>query len=133
MAKSKKKTDSVDLFAVPKSAQEIKMENAQDLYNYLFEACNIIRGPVCIFLPHLHLFFLLSSSCRRLLTRNLFSLSFLFLCGTRFSCNLVTHLGTGLVTHLVTHLSKIVLSAFFADITHAHRLNIFRLVLRLAK
>lgn len=22
------------------------MENAQDLYNYLFEACNIIRGPV---------------------------------------------------------------------------------------
>lgn len=48
MAKSKKKTDSVDLFAVPKSAQEIKMENAQDLYNYLFEACNIIRGPVCM-------------------------------------------------------------------------------------
>ena len=22
------------------------MENAQDLYNFLFEACNILRGPV---------------------------------------------------------------------------------------
>lgn len=35
-----------DLFAAPKTEQEIKMENAQDLYNFLFEACNILRGPV---------------------------------------------------------------------------------------
>ena len=35
-----------DLFDKPKSAQEQKLENVQNLYNYLFEACNILRGPV---------------------------------------------------------------------------------------
>ena len=43
---AKKKDNSNDLFSAPKTEQEIKMENAQDLYNFLFEACNILRGPV---------------------------------------------------------------------------------------
>lgn len=44
---AKKKTKDVDNHsAVPKTEQQIKMENAQDLYNFLFEACNILRGPV---------------------------------------------------------------------------------------
>lgn len=45
MAK-KRKSSSATLFDEPKSKEQIKMENAQDLYNYLFEACNILRGPV---------------------------------------------------------------------------------------
>ena len=44
---AKKKAKGVDNHnAVPKTEQQIKMENAQDLYNFLFEACNILRGPV---------------------------------------------------------------------------------------
>ena len=45
MAKKKAK-DVCDLFSEPKTESQIKMENAQDLYNFLFEACNILRGPV---------------------------------------------------------------------------------------
>ena len=45
MAKKKKET-SPGLFDKPKTAQELKMEGVQNLYNFLFEACNIIRGPV---------------------------------------------------------------------------------------
>ena len=45
MAKKKAK-DVGDLFSEPKTESQIKMENAQDLYNFLFEACNILRGPV---------------------------------------------------------------------------------------
>ena len=45
MAKKKAK-DVSDLFSEPKTESLIKMENAQDLYNFLFEACNILRGPV---------------------------------------------------------------------------------------
>lgn len=45
MAKKKAK-DVSDLFSDPKTESQIKMENAQDLYNFLFEACNILRGPV---------------------------------------------------------------------------------------
>ena len=42
----KKKETSPGLFDKPKTAQELKMEGVQNLYNFLFEACNIIRGPV---------------------------------------------------------------------------------------
>lgn len=45
MAKKKAK-DVSDLFSEPKTESQITMENAQDLYNFLFEACNILRGPV---------------------------------------------------------------------------------------
>ena len=45
MAKKKAK-DVGDFFSEPKTESQIKMENAQDLYNFLFEACNILRGPV---------------------------------------------------------------------------------------
>ena len=45
MAK-KKKNNTPGLFDSPKSEEQIKMENAQDLYKFLFEACNILRGPV---------------------------------------------------------------------------------------
>ena len=45
MAKKKAK-DVGDQFSEPKTESQIKMENAQDLYNFLFEACNILRGPV---------------------------------------------------------------------------------------
>ena len=45
MAKKKAK-DVSDLSSGPKTESQIKMENAQDLYNFLFEACNILRGPV---------------------------------------------------------------------------------------
>ena len=45
MAKKKAK-DVGDLFLEPKTESQIKMENVQDLYNFLFEACNILRGPV---------------------------------------------------------------------------------------
>lgn len=37
MAK-KKKTVTPGLFDAPKTAEQIKMENAQDLYNFLFQA-----------------------------------------------------------------------------------------------
>lgn len=46
MAKKKDNSHNYDLFSALKTEQEIKMENAQDLYNFLFEACNILRGPV---------------------------------------------------------------------------------------
>lgn len=45
MAK-KTKIKSSDLFDTPKTSQELKLEGVQNLYNFLFEACNIIRGPV---------------------------------------------------------------------------------------
>lgn len=42
MAKKKKKDQS----SPQKSPQELKLEGVQNLYNFLFEACNILRGPV---------------------------------------------------------------------------------------
>lgn len=45
MAKKKKET-APGLFDKPKTAQELKLEGVQNLYNFLFEACNILRGPV---------------------------------------------------------------------------------------
>lgn len=42
----KKKKIEQSTVKANKTEQEIKMENAQDLYNFLFEACNILRGPV---------------------------------------------------------------------------------------
>jgi type I restriction enzyme M protein len=45
MTKKKKETPT-GLFDKSKTAQEFKLEGVQDLYNFLFEACNIIRGPV---------------------------------------------------------------------------------------
>ena len=45
MAKKKKETFP-GLFDKPKTPQELKLEGVQNLYNFLFEACNIIRGPV---------------------------------------------------------------------------------------
>ena len=45
MARKKKET-STGLFDKPKTAQELRLEGVQNLYNFLFEACNIIRGPV---------------------------------------------------------------------------------------
>ena len=45
MAK-KKKDNTPGLFDVPKTPQELKLEGVQNLYNFLFEACNILRGPV---------------------------------------------------------------------------------------
>ena len=45
MAK-KTKESTPGLFDKPKTAQELKLEGVQGLYNFLFEACNIIRGPV---------------------------------------------------------------------------------------
>jgi len=44
--KKTKSPKGTDLFDKPKTAQEQKLENVQNLYNYLFEACNILRGPV---------------------------------------------------------------------------------------
>lgn len=31
---------------LPKTERELRIENVQGLYNYLYEACNILRGPV---------------------------------------------------------------------------------------
>lgn len=45
MAKRKKDT-TLGLYDKPKSEQELRLENVKELYNFLFEACNIIRGPV---------------------------------------------------------------------------------------
>ena len=43
----KKKQDAAPgLFDAPKTQQELKLEGVQNLYNFLFEACNILRGPV---------------------------------------------------------------------------------------
>ena len=42
----KKKETSTRLSDTPKTAQELKLEGVQNLYNFLFEACNILRGPV---------------------------------------------------------------------------------------
>ena len=42
----KKKENTSGLFDKPKTAQELKLEGVQNLYNFLFEACNILRGPV---------------------------------------------------------------------------------------
>ncbi len=46
MAKKKKQDTSPGLFDAPKDAKTLKMEGVQSLYNFLFEACNILRGPV---------------------------------------------------------------------------------------
>ena len=44
---AKKKANQIPgLFDTPKTPQELKLEGVQNLYNFLFEACNIIRGPV---------------------------------------------------------------------------------------
>lgn len=44
---AKKKQDTFPgLFDAPKDAKTLKMEGVQSLYNFLFEACNILRGPV---------------------------------------------------------------------------------------
>lgn len=45
MARKKKET-SLGVSDKPKTPQELKLEGVQNLYNFLFEACNIIRGPV---------------------------------------------------------------------------------------
>lgn len=45
MAKKKQDT-SPGLFDALKDAKTLKMEGVQSLYNFLFEACNILRGPV---------------------------------------------------------------------------------------
>jgi hypothetical protein len=45
MARKEKET-SPGLLDKSKTAQELKLEGVQNLYNFLFEACNIIRGPV---------------------------------------------------------------------------------------
>lgn len=42
MARNKKETSTV----LPKTERELRIENVQGLYNYLYEACNILRGPV---------------------------------------------------------------------------------------
>ena len=41
-----KKKNKVEESLVPKDENTLKMEGAQNLYNFLFEACNILRGPV---------------------------------------------------------------------------------------
>ncbi len=46
MAKKKKQDNVPGLFDAPKDAKTLKMEGVQSLYNFLFEACNILRGPV---------------------------------------------------------------------------------------
>lgn len=46
MAKKKKQNDSPGLFDAPKDEQTLRLEGVQSLYNFLFEACNILRGPV---------------------------------------------------------------------------------------
>lgn len=46
MAKTKKQDNAPGLFDAPKDAKTLKMEGVQSLYNFLFEACNILRGPV---------------------------------------------------------------------------------------
>ena len=43
MAKKKNKAEES---LVPKDEKTLKMEGVQNLYNFLFEACNILRGPV---------------------------------------------------------------------------------------
>lgn len=43
MAKKKYKSEE-DIIA--KDEKSIRMEGVQNLYNFLFEACNILRGPV---------------------------------------------------------------------------------------
>ena len=46
MAKRKKVNNEPNLFDVLKTPQELRTEDVQNLYNFLFEACNILRGPV---------------------------------------------------------------------------------------
>lgn len=46
MAKKKKGAEQPSLFDAPKDAQTLRLEGVQSLYNYLYEACNILRGPV---------------------------------------------------------------------------------------
>lgn len=41
-----KKKNKVEESLVPKDEKTLKMEGVQNLYNFLFEACNILRGPV---------------------------------------------------------------------------------------
>lgn len=45
MAKKSRK-NAPGLFDTPKDAKSLRLENVQGLYNFLFEACNILRGPV---------------------------------------------------------------------------------------
>ena len=45
MAKTKKES-SPGITSKPKTLQEKRLEGVQNLYNFLFEACNILRGPV---------------------------------------------------------------------------------------
>lgn len=45
MAKTQK-NNTPGLFDVPKSKEQMKLESVQGLYKFLFEACNILRGPV---------------------------------------------------------------------------------------
>lgn len=42
MARNKREPSAV----LPKTERELRIENVQGLYNYLYEACNILRGPV---------------------------------------------------------------------------------------
>ena len=46
MARKKKDTNSPNLFDSLKDEKTLRMENVQSLYNFLYEACNILRGPV---------------------------------------------------------------------------------------
>ena len=46
MRKPKRLTSKPEPNNVPKSLQELRLEGVQNLYNFLFEACNILRGPV---------------------------------------------------------------------------------------
>lgn len=41
-----KSTTTTSTQSESKTSQQLKMEGVQNLYNYLFEACNILRGPV---------------------------------------------------------------------------------------
>lgn len=43
MAKKQTKKNTTD---TPKSEEELKIESTRALYNYLYEACNILRGPI---------------------------------------------------------------------------------------
>lgn len=46
MAKKKKELNTPGLFDEPKDAKTLRLENVHNLYTFLYEACNILRGPV---------------------------------------------------------------------------------------